>query len=260
MLAILVMWGCGGGPTGPYESVDLADAGTTLADTLCTLQLETCACDPLPVDPDTCEDDLAESFQAAVDGAIADGLTYNPVCMAELANLFGETIGCATADELAGEPALTGAGCKVVSGADPLDAACTIVPAGAGDSCEQGLLCVAGTCRAIGTIRLEGDSCTVQDACEAGTYCDAFDTGADEGTCTSWPALGEACPRGQCALDARCEPTTQTCVEPGDLGDACQRDDSCTEGVCDFATDPLMPVCAPAPPAEEGSDTPLVCL
>ncbi len=109
---------------------------------------------------------------------------------------------------------------------------------GVGDSCSvdlspcrEGLSCIEGTCRAIGT-STPGTTCILSDECTDGLVCGLEGRCVEEGSALP----GELCVRPDgCAKGSVCASAGfyGTCVASGtgDLGDSCEVTQECLSGL-----------------------------
>ncbi|WP_157070385.1 hypothetical protein [Sandaracinus amylolyticus] len=106
----------------------------------------------------------------------------------------------------------TGVDCSAMDGAcvvgvcDPADGTCGTIPRPDRTRCD------------------DGDPCTTEDACTAGTC---------EGTALDCTAMDDACNVGACDATGACVPAPGNEGGACDDGDRCTADDVCTAGVCE---------------------------
>lgn len=250
---VLLLTACpGGGGGGGSSSILREDAPAAFAETWCGLQ-ESCACELDSLD--ACVDESSQGFADALVEAEAAGLVYHGECMAEYLDGY-EAIGCQTPTELSasGAPASSGPiACKVVTGVATEGQPCTPHFDALGDSCVQGLYCLAGVCAPLtsSTPKAVGEVCEPQvDACVDGSICTNSATDIETFTCKDLPGLGEPCTElPQCEPGSYCDMADGVCTEPVGEGAACTSWDMCRPGsTCD--TD--QGVCVP--------EQPFVCL
>ncbi len=221
---------CGeGGDTGP---VPAEKAPAAFGDAACRLMFDTCACASAPKifsSVGVCSDGYAAQLAMYFAEAEAAGLEYHPECMGEYIDFYTKTLGCLTQSELTADlqRLLDAPACKVHSGAAAAGEACTPYYNAFGDSCVQGLHCVAGTCAemvAAPNLRLEGEVCDfMTDVCEPGTACVQEAVMAPT-KCVRGPKLGEQC-GGFCDVGLNCEePAPEAipeCMPPPGEGEPC---------------------------------------
>lgn len=145
---------------------------------------------------------------------------------------------------------------RVVDGVSPPGAACAeatecatpeargYVGCGSADGgtanmkCRQFLYVSAGEACSAPAEPFAGAAPTVTDCwSDEGLYC-------TNGRCTAGAAVGEPCPKNQCAPGAGCDFTTKTCVAAAKEGEACsgscaERSLSCINGTCERQRLPL---------------------
>jgi hypothetical protein len=213
-----------GGAPGPatYTSVPRGDAARVVAETTCGLWIDRCKCRFVPFPSKASCLSSATSFQEQqFQQAESAGLTYDPECMAEIANHLNHTIGCRPLSEMLDESP-NDVPCKAFYGTGQEGDACERFDVAYGDTCAPGLECL-GTCMPAQpepTPRKEGEACDpLTDLCEAGTQCSHA---GDPPTliCVRQPGAGESCTIG-CDVGLYCDPTSKVCGGPPGEGQPC---------------------------------------
>ena len=212
------------GSSGPgtYTNVSRGDAAGVVAQTTCGLWIQRCQCRFVPFPSMGSCVSSATSFQEQqFQEAEAAGASYDPACMAEIANFLNHTIGCRTLTEMVGESP-NDVPCKAFSGSAQEGEACERFAAAWGDTCAPGLECL-GACvpaQPKPTPRNEGEACDpLTDVCEPGTLC-TFAGDPPSQACVRQPGAGEPCTLG-CDVGLYCDPSTKICGGPPGAGQPC---------------------------------------
>lgn len=201
-----------------------------------------CQSSPGALPGDVCEDRADGTACTLDDGCVRSAECRGGSCVAV------ETRSCPAA----GDPCLV-ASCEMGE--------CVELPVPDGTACDDGSLCtesdacVSGvctgdpvTCEASGLCRIA--TCDpavgcVETQAEDGVRCDdgnrcTFGEQCEAGECV--PSREQSCPRTQCQLANRCEPTTGLCVPtnvpdgtPCDDRNLCTEGDACFDGICEPA-------------------------
>lgn len=224
----------------PAVPIEAEDAAQVLAEQICA-QMYTCECpNNIEYYANQTECVIVETseIQNAIDGALANGGTWDPVCAGDLAKALrdwecmGQTMAMR---ESTFSPVL----CPVLKGSGGLANEC--YQTALGDTCQAGLTCLEGVCIETPTLPVpSGQQCYYGYVpCAAGTYCDWHPSG-DGMICQDLPVAGEACnPNDQYLCgpqseDLICDIDSSTCIPSPGEGESCEEYTLCQPGLyCD---------------------------
>ncbi len=165
------------------------------------------------------------TFEALDAEAVALGLGYDDDCVG-LQHALVEALGC----DVFPPDELTGFGtCSIYFGTGALGEACDSVGT-LGSTCQQGLVCSAGSCTDGCFLEPFGRPFVYGHACAVGEVVSGRD-------CEQAVFLGARC-AGNCADGLYCG-DMQTCEAASNIGGPCRNDQECRETVC------IDEVCAP---------------
>ncbi|HVU03499.1 MAG TPA: hypothetical protein VHE30_17190 [Polyangiaceae bacterium] len=104
-----------------------------------------------------------------------------------------------------------------------VDPACETV------TCDEGSVCVAGTCKAA----CDGITCPVPTVCRGGACIDPCDgVTCEAGKVCSGGVCVQGCDCSPCPADTACDPNSKRCVAPGCAGLTCVNGGVCVNGGC----------------------------
>lgn len=211
--------------------VSRAEVASSLAAVLCIAQEDCC---PNARPSPSCRHALNMTFEDLDADAETLGLAYDDDCVG-LHHALVEALGC----QVAPPTALTGfATCSIYYGTGARGEACESVGT-LGSTCQQGLVCSAGSCEDGCSLESSGRPYVYGHACEIGQVVVGH-------ACEQGVPLGSAC-GGNCAEGLYCG-DMQTCEAASPIGEPCRDDAECRDSVC------IDEVCALGQPEGESCD------
>jgi hypothetical protein len=216
LLGLALACGPGSGEGEPVAEGELVPA---IADVVCDLQSE-CDCE-MPLPADQCRDVLTDALELFFGPPVDSGLSYDAACAMGALALY-EDLGCGTIDDVVEDADCNG--CKVWYGPKQRGDACSTLEESFFDDCDQGLICVEGTCVDPCETADEGEPC-LGVSCGDGLVCrTSFDPDTEEVSSECVPAarLGESCMELSCEDELECDGETFECVAPPAEGEPCE--------------------------------------
>lgn len=261
-MAVGAVAACGGSSGGqkPIEGpVSEGSAAGEVAKRLCR-QWRQCDCGDLAgVSLDGCEAGMRFAFQARLEDAKDEGLSFDGDCLARKLNAMVER-GCAPFDPATAAPGCNDEPCQIFHGSVAEGGECD---GRFGTSeCAQGLVCFdtcQEPCAQGGATNLgEGEVC-VDASGSRGQCAPPLTCDPDSGRCRALPADGEPCLQSQCAEGHYCDPrpAEPTCRTHVPVGQACTLATECASLSCEGST--CQPLPGTGEPCVVGCEGDLVC-